>query len=98
MNNDKEIIEKNDADYEIDPVWEKYNEVLKNLRQVANSLSIVINIYVEAVVKELKHIFDELKLLTSDYAKSHRRVVYLAYYHRKARVRKKNINRLWRMK
>ena len=98
MNNDKEIIEKNDADYEIDPVQEKYNEVLKNLRPVVNSLSIAIKNYAEAVVKELKQYFDELNLLTSDYAQSHRRVVYLAYCHRKARVRKKNLNRLRRMK
>ena len=54
MNNDKEIIEKNDSDYEIDPVQEKYNEVLKNLRPVVNSLSIAIKNSVKAVVKELK--------------------------------------------
>lgn len=40
----------------------------------------------------------KFRLNHSDFAQEHPRVVYLAYHHRKARVRKKNMNRLRRMK
>ena len=41
---------------------------------------------------------EKFRLNHSDFAQEHPRVVYLAYHHRKARVRKKNLKRLRRIK
>ena len=86
--------------YDITPEFqEQYEKVLEEFREPIAQLCEALQKCIIDASAALKPLLDNVIIVNSNYdAQKHPRVVHLAYYHRKARVRKKNMNRLRRMK